>query len=286
MPRRQITWGARRVMSRPLKTTRPSSGRMRPEMTLNNVVFPDPFGPIRPTISLCWIEKSTRWRAVTPPNRLTTPAHSKYACISPGPPPGPAEETPGEIKSDRHENGAEQDELHRRGNGELDDLAEHDQKRGPEEGAEQGPGPAEDTHEDDVDRDGGLEDRLGVDIRDVVSPEPAGCPREEGTQHQREHFQSDRGDAQRPSGLLAIADGRQAEPQPGAHDPEGHEERGEHHGKHGEVEERLNGSNVVPLWGLGVQAKPPAGKLPISGHQLEDEAHAHGGDREVLLSET
>ena len=46
------TWsGLALVMSRPRSVTRPASATSYPLMTLNRVVLPDPFGPIRPLMA-------------------------------------------------------------------------------------------------------------------------------------------------------------------------------------------------------------------------------------------
>src|ERR1041384_2981180 len=46
-------------------------------MTLNNVVLPDPFGPIRPRISLSLTARLTSRTAATPPNDLETRSSSR-----------------------------------------------------------------------------------------------------------------------------------------------------------------------------------------------------------------
>src|SRR2546425_569133 len=56
-------------MSSPLNRTRPAVG-LRPQMTLNSVVFPAPFGPMSPSTSPPFTERSMRSRAGTPPKLL------------------------------------------------------------------------------------------------------------------------------------------------------------------------------------------------------------------------
>ena len=51
IPRCAISWRGLPVMSSPAKSTLPSVGRFIPVITLKAVVFPAPFGPMRPTIS-------------------------------------------------------------------------------------------------------------------------------------------------------------------------------------------------------------------------------------------
>ena len=52
----------------PLETTMPRVGLYTPVSMLKNVVLPAPFGPIRLTIALRGIEKSTSFTATSPPN--------------------------------------------------------------------------------------------------------------------------------------------------------------------------------------------------------------------------
>src|SRR5262249_30645126 len=61
MPRRQRSWGAMPVTSRPLNTTVPVSGRRWPVMRLNRVVLPAPLGPMIAPID------PPATRKVTPP---------------------------------------------------------------------------------------------------------------------------------------------------------------------------------------------------------------------------
>src|SRR6266511_2475722 len=53
-------------MSSPLNRPRPAVG-LRPQMTLKSVVFPAPFGPMSPSTSPPFTERSMRSRASTPP---------------------------------------------------------------------------------------------------------------------------------------------------------------------------------------------------------------------------
>ena len=78
MPRRVRTYGGNRVMSSPRNTTVPASVRNAPEMQLISVVFPEPFGPMRPKRSPARISTLTLSRAVKPPKRLVNaPIRSK-----------------------------------------------------------------------------------------------------------------------------------------------------------------------------------------------------------------
>jgi len=51
IPFRQMTWGGRPEISRPLKRMRPESGERWPVTRWNSVVFPAPLGPMTATIS-------------------------------------------------------------------------------------------------------------------------------------------------------------------------------------------------------------------------------------------
>jgi hypothetical protein len=59
--------GPSRVTSRPKKTKLPVVGRIRPLTMLKNVVFPAPFGPMRLTMALSGMSKSTELTATRPP---------------------------------------------------------------------------------------------------------------------------------------------------------------------------------------------------------------------------
>src|SRR5450756_265934 len=77
MPWRQRSCRGTWVTSRPLNTTRPSSGRWTPVMRLNRVVLPAPFGPMMPSASPsfnCTLRSSI---TSTPPNDFLRPAVSR-----------------------------------------------------------------------------------------------------------------------------------------------------------------------------------------------------------------
>src|SRR5260370_14605889 len=56
----------------PSRKTRPVTGGCSPVITLNNVVLPAPFGPIRPVTRPLSASRSTSSRALTPPKRTPT----------------------------------------------------------------------------------------------------------------------------------------------------------------------------------------------------------------------
>jgi hypothetical protein len=58
--------GRQPVMSRPAKRTLPPSGGTTPEMQLNSVVLPAPFGPISPVMRRASTARRTPASACTP----------------------------------------------------------------------------------------------------------------------------------------------------------------------------------------------------------------------------
>src|SRR5919205_4482713 len=66
-----------RVMSCPRKRKLPAVGLMRPLTMLKNVVFPAPFGPMRLTMDLSGMSKSTELTATSPPKTLVMPRASR-----------------------------------------------------------------------------------------------------------------------------------------------------------------------------------------------------------------
>src|SRR3954447_7392012 len=67
------------VMSTPLNRTRPLVGGCSPLMTLNSVVLPAPFGPMRPVIEPGSADSDASLTAVMPPKRTVTPVTSSKA---------------------------------------------------------------------------------------------------------------------------------------------------------------------------------------------------------------
>src|SRR5437868_6259166 len=73
---------ARPVTSRPSKRTLPCSGAYSPEMTLMQVVLPDPFGPTSPRISPACKLKLTPSSARNAPKRFTRPSMRRSGAVS------------------------------------------------------------------------------------------------------------------------------------------------------------------------------------------------------------
>jgi hypothetical protein len=63
----------------PSRSTSPESGRYSRVMTLNAVVLPAPFGPMRPDICPCSTSNDTPSRATMPPKRRVTSRTSRRA---------------------------------------------------------------------------------------------------------------------------------------------------------------------------------------------------------------
>src|SRR5436309_120986 len=71
-PSRARWWALSFETSSPSISTLPEVGSCRPVMTLNRVVLPAPLGPMRPVTRPGSAERSTSWRAITPPKRTLT----------------------------------------------------------------------------------------------------------------------------------------------------------------------------------------------------------------------
>src|SRR3989441_136407 len=84
IPSRAIAWASRPVSRRPRKTTSPAAGAKRPVNALKSVVFPEPFGPITPTVSPSATTTSTPSRATSPPKRTVSPVTSSKLTVVAG----------------------------------------------------------------------------------------------------------------------------------------------------------------------------------------------------------
>ena len=69
-PRLTIAFGRRPTSSWPSSRTEPVNGSMKPDIRLNTVVLPAPFGPIRPRISPWFNTKERSDTARRPPKSL------------------------------------------------------------------------------------------------------------------------------------------------------------------------------------------------------------------------
>src|SRR2546430_779319 len=84
IPSRAIAWASRPVSRRPRKTTSPAAGAKRPVSALKSVVFPEPLGPITPTVSPSATTTSTPSRATSPPKRTVRPVTSSKLTVGAG----------------------------------------------------------------------------------------------------------------------------------------------------------------------------------------------------------
>src|SRR5580704_10203087 len=73
-PARAKASGGALANGRPSRWTSPALGLWKPERTLTSVVFPAPFGPIRPTIAPGSSVNETPSIAASPPKRTETPS--------------------------------------------------------------------------------------------------------------------------------------------------------------------------------------------------------------------
>src|SRR5258707_308819 len=96
MPAAQILCGARPVMSRPAKATRPASGVWKPAIAANSVVLPAPLGPISPTISPSRTSSEAWSTAFRPPNDFESSRTSSMARL-------PSEQAHQAVRQARHD---------------------------------------------------------------------------------------------------------------------------------------------------------------------------------------
>src|SRR3954470_6267247 len=90
MPSRARLYGDRSLTSRSPTNTFPLVGSCSPVMTLNSVVLPAPFGPIRPVICPSRADRRTSVSAWMPPKFTETSTTSRTACGSRRPVPSAA----------------------------------------------------------------------------------------------------------------------------------------------------------------------------------------------------
>src|SRR5215475_7827917 len=95
-----------------------------PDTQLMRVVFPEPFGPMRPKRSPAFTDRLTPFSAVKPPNRLTTPSTSSSAAAKSAAS-HPAHETEdplGGQHDEEHQHHAHDEEVHLGRDGHGGDL--------------------------------------------------------------------------------------------------------------------------------------------------------------------
>src|SRR5690349_20395168 len=74
MPPLMMRCGATPAISAPSNRIEPAVGTSVPDSMLKIVLLPEPFGPIRPSISPCSTRNDTLLTAVKPPKRFTNPS--------------------------------------------------------------------------------------------------------------------------------------------------------------------------------------------------------------------
>src|SRR3954452_11220076 len=84
MPLLIMRYGGAPAISAPANFIEPAVGGKVPESMLKIVLLPEPFGPIRPSISPCSTLNDTLLTAVKPPNRFTRPSTTSTAVLSVG----------------------------------------------------------------------------------------------------------------------------------------------------------------------------------------------------------
>src|SRR5262245_18861950 len=181
MPNRQTSCGGMPVMSRPLSTTAPASGRRCPVIKLKNVVLPAPLGPMMAAICPGFTRRLTPATAWNPSKALRT---SRTSSTGHPPQPPPAGIQRAHDAAGEHEEQHDEDrpQHERPVLGVRGDLLVEDQKdqraygRPPEM-----PHPAQDGHDEDLGRFrpvGEVREQAAV----VDAEEPAGEPGEEARQ--------------------------------------------------------------------------------------------------------
>ena len=85
-PRARTRWGGSPSSRRPSRRIRPALGARVPATRLKSVLFPAPFGPIRPVRLPAATRSDTSWTAAWPPNRRVTCSSSSMAGLGSGSP--------------------------------------------------------------------------------------------------------------------------------------------------------------------------------------------------------
>src|SRR2546429_2993445 len=87
--------GVMPARSWPLNCARPPAARQTPVITLNIVVLPEPFGPMRPRIAPLLTSRSSASSATRPPKRTLRPEQERSASLI-------WENSFGKIRSEEH----------------------------------------------------------------------------------------------------------------------------------------------------------------------------------------
>src|SRR5271166_2323642 len=161
--------------ARPSKRTSPWSGACRPEITLMQVVLPEPLGPTSPRISPPCKLKVTPSSARKPPKRFTRPSMARSGAASRDIDPSAPQQRYETIGQEQHESHDQQtvDELKvlRRGNADcvIDAIENND----PEDRPDDGRGSSEQHEYNGKDREFAAEHRLWIKHRHVPGKDAA-----------------------------------------------------------------------------------------------------------------
>src|SRR5947207_5562448 len=182
-PRRQMSWGARPVTSRPSKMTAPASGLRWPVIRLKNVVLPAPLGPMIAAISPPAIRRLTPATAWKPSNDFRTSRTSSNR--------GPPEAEHGGVER-AHDAAREAEQQHDQDRAEderpvfrvgRDLLVQHVQHERTDGRTPEVAGAAEDRHDQDLGRFGPVRE-VGKDAAVEDPEEPARESRERAREHE------------------------------------------------------------------------------------------------------
>src|SRR5262245_1144935 len=206
VPRRLRRWGGIPVISCPSKRMDPPFTGSTPDTQLMRVVFPEPFGPMRPKRSPGFTDKLTPFRAVKPPKRLTTPSTSSSAAATSAAPHAAheAQEPRGGKHDEQHQHHAHDEEVHLRRDGHDGDLLRGAEEHGADHRADPARGAADHGHGEGVHRVVEGERRVGLDERDVVGKRRPRHPEEEAAHRGREELEAQGRHAHALGRLLAV----------------------------------------------------------------------------------
>ena len=270
---------------------------------LKQVVLPAPLGPIRATISPSPTEKVTFWAARSPAKLFDSPSTSSSAGISrvrlvgrPGVEAERAAQRRPHAMGQRHHHHQQADAVEDLlGARHVDAEAEHalaqrlgeagDQERA-DDRAEQGADAADDRPQDQLDRAADVEDLLGKQVVVVEGEEDAGERGHGGGEDDRVHLVAEDVDAERPRGLLVLADRLPVVAGAAAQEQMADEERHHRQRQHHVVEHAraaAQGPQVV-LRVVGDRHEQPGGAAdpaPVIEADAGELGEGDGEDREV-----
>src|SRR5262245_28167248 len=222
MPRRQTSWGASPVMSRPFRITAPASGRRWPVTRLKNVVLPAPLGPM---IAAIWpratpsVTPATAWK---PSKALRTSRTSSMTHPQPGHAGRQrADDAAGKREQDHDQHGPEHERPVLGVRGDL--LVQHEQDERAHRGTPEIPHAAEQRHDEHLGRLRPVREvREHAAIEDAE--EPTGEPGKDPGDDEGDQLVTPHAHADELGPLGVLADRREQAPERRAHDPPEHPE--------------------------------------------------------------